>query len=65
VLVIRQDRYEVQSDLRAPGGWVRVTLNSPNGELVLPAFWLRCALRTSTKERSVRVMRPPAEPLRT
>jgi Uma2 family endonuclease len=65
VLVIRQDRYEVQSDLRAPDGWVRVTLNSPDDELVLPTFWLRCALGDIYKGTIGPRDAPPAEPLRT
>jgi Uma2 family endonuclease len=45
VVVIRQDRYEAQIDLRSPDGWMRETLTSPDDELVLLAFGLRCALK--------------------
>jgi hypothetical protein len=45
VVVIRQDRYETQVDLRLPEGWMRETLNSRDDELALPAFGLRCALK--------------------
>jgi hypothetical protein len=45
VLVIRQDQYEVQKDLLAADGWTRETLNSPDDELVLLAFGLRCSLK--------------------
>ena len=40
-----QDRYEAQIDLRSPDGWMRETLTSPDDELALPAFGLRCALK--------------------
>jgi hypothetical protein len=44
-VVIRQDRYEAQIDRRSPDGWMRETLTSPDDELALPAFGLRCALK--------------------
>ena len=44
VLVIRQDRYEVNIELRTPDGWVRETLSAPRDQLVLPAFGLKCSL---------------------
>ena len=44
VLVVRQDRCEVNVELRTPDGWVRETLATPHDQLELPAFGLRCSL---------------------
>lgn len=44
VLVIRQDRYEANVDLRTQDGWTRRTLSAPEDRLVLPAFRLECSL---------------------
>jgi hypothetical protein len=44
VLVIRQDRCEVNIDVRIQNGWVRDTLSAPHDRLVLPAFGLKCSL---------------------
>ena len=44
VLVIRQDRCEVNVELRTPDGWAWETLSTPHDHLVLPAFGLKCPL---------------------
>jgi Uma2 family endonuclease len=44
VLVIQQDRYEVKLDARTQDGWIREKLSSPDDQLVLPEFGLKCSL---------------------
>jgi Uma2 family endonuclease len=44
ILVIRQDRYEANVDLRTRDGWTRRTLTAPAERLILPAFGLECSL---------------------
>jgi Putative restriction endonuclease len=42
ILIVQQDRMEVQVDLRAETGWVEQILKEPDDMLALPDFGLRC-----------------------
>jgi Uma2 family endonuclease len=44
VLVIRQDRCEANLDVRTQDGWIREKLSSPDDQLVLLEFGLKCSL---------------------
>jgi Uma2 family endonuclease len=45
VLVVRQDRYAIEIDIRTSEGWTREPLSDPDDQLILPAFGLRCSVR--------------------
>jgi Uma2 family endonuclease len=44
VLIVSQDRMEVELDLKTEQGWVSSVLQGPGAELSIPAFGLRCFL---------------------
>jgi Uma2 family endonuclease len=44
VLTVQQDRFEVRLELRTGSGWAEKTLRTPDDDLVLPDFGLRCRL---------------------
>lgn len=44
VLVIQQDRFEVEVSLLGDAGWTERRLTKPNAELILDEFGLRCTL---------------------
>ena len=44
VLVIAQDRMEVELDLKTEAGWMSAVLQGGDAELSIPAFGLRCAV---------------------
>jgi hypothetical protein len=41
-LTVQQDRFEVTVDLRSDSGWKQQVLTSPDEQLVLSNFGLRC-----------------------
>jgi hypothetical protein len=42
VLTVQQDRFEVRVELRTGSGWSEKTQRTPDDDLVLPDFGLRC-----------------------
>jgi Uma2 family endonuclease len=44
ILIVQQDRIEVQADLRTDVGWTEQVLKKPDDILALPDFGLRCKL---------------------
>jgi Uma2 family endonuclease len=44
ILIVQQDRMEVQVDLRTEAGWTEQILRDLNEVLAIPAFGLRCML---------------------
>jgi Uma2 family endonuclease len=42
VLTVQQDRFEVRLELRTGSDWAEKTLKTPDDDLVLPDFGLRC-----------------------
>ncbi len=63
VLVIAQDRMEVELDLKTETNWQRSVLKGGGAELVIPAFGFRCLVselyeRTPLQPRAVPQHRP-------
>ena len=60
ILVVQQDRMEVQVDLRTQVGWTEQILRKPDDLLVLPDFGLRCRIAQIYRGTPLVPRHPPA-----